>query len=205
MLRVSKVEEWLRRAPARPDLSTHGDCVVIRSADGYAGKQGVSLTSGVSSQTAGAQALCMHVVMMPPGTRGMPHLHDGHESAIYTVSGETEVWHGRGLVKRTVVHAGDFMYIPPGTPHLPVNRSDVMTIAVVARTDPAEQESVVVMELPRHLADLLSLPVAVHELPGPPRLPPAGFVADPARRRWLLLRGRRAQGLLSPNRPDSPQ
>ncbi len=163
MLRVNKVEEWLHRAPTRPNLSTHGDCVVIRSADSYDGKQGVSLSSGISSQTAGAQALCLHVIMIPPGTRGMPHFHDGHESAIYTVSGETEVWHGAGLVKRTVVRAGDFMYIPPGTPHLPVNRSDVMTIAVVARTDPQEQESVVVMELPRHLADLLSLPVAVQE------------------------------------------
>jgi uncharacterized RmlC-like cupin family protein len=163
MLRVSRVEEWLHRAPTRPNLSTHGDCVVIRSAQSYDGKQGVSLTSGVSSRTAGAKALCLHVVMIPPGTRGMPHVHEGHESAIYTVSGETEVWHGAGLVKRTVVRAGDFMYIPPGTPHLPVNRSDVMSIAVVARTDPEEQESVVVVELPRHLADLLSLPVAVQE------------------------------------------
>jgi uncharacterized RmlC-like cupin family protein len=163
MLRVSKVEEWLHRAPTRPNLSTHGDCVVIRSAQSYDGKQGVSLSSGVSSRTAGAKALCLHVVMIPPGTRGMPHVHEGHESAIYTVSGETEVWHGAGLVKRTVVRAGDFMYIPPGTPHLPVNRSDVMSIAVVARTDPEEQESVVVIELPRHLTDLLSLPVAVQE------------------------------------------
>ena len=163
MLRVSKVEEWLHRAPARPHMSTRGDCVVIRSSQSYDGKQGVSLTSGVSSRSAGAQALCLHLVMIPPGTRGMPHFHEGHESAIYTVSGETEVWHGAGLVKRTVVRAGDFMYIPPGTPHLPVNRSGVMSIAVVARTDPQEQESVVVVELPRHLADLLSLPVAVQE------------------------------------------
>ncbi len=163
MLRVSKVEEWLRRAPARPDMSTHGDCVIIRSAQRYDGKQGVSLTSGVSGQSAGARALCLHLVMIPPGTRGMPHLHAGHESAVYTVSGQTEVWHGAGLAKRTVVRAGDFMYIPPGTPHLPVNRGDVTAIALVARTDPDEQESVVTVELPRHLAGLLSLPVAIRE------------------------------------------
>lgn len=162
MLRVSKVEDWLRRAPTRPDVSTHGDCVVIRSTQSYEGRQGIPLTSGVTSRSAGAHALCLHLVMIPPGTRGMPHFHAGHESAIYTVSGETEVWHGAGLVKRTVVRAGDFMYIPPGTPHLPVNRGDVTAIAVVARTDPEEQESVVVMELPRHLASLLSLPVATH-------------------------------------------
>jgi len=168
MLRVSKVEEWLHRAPARPGLSTHGDCVIIRSCQRYYGRQGVRLTSGVTSQSAGAKALCLHLVMIPPGTRGMPHFHAGHESAIYTVSGETEVWHGAGLVKRTVVRAGDFMYIPPGTPHLPVNRGDVTAIAVVARTDPDEQDNVVVVELPRHLASLLSLPVAVAGYPDNP-------------------------------------
>ena len=160
MLRVSKVDEWLRRAPTRPGMSTHGDCVIIRSADGA---QGIGLASGVTSQSAGAQGLCLNLVMIPPGRRGMPHFHDGHETAIYTVSGQTEVWHGRGLAKRTVVRAGDFMYIPPGTPHLPVNWGDVTAIAVVARSDPAEAESRVVVELPRHLADLLSLPIVVQE------------------------------------------
>ena len=157
MLRVSKVDEWLRRPPTRPDLTTDGDCVIIRSADGP------DAFAGVTSQSAGAQGLCLNLVMIPPGSRGMPHFHDGHETAIYTVSGQTEVWHGHGLVKRTVVRAGDFMYIPPGTPHLPVNRGDVTAIAVVARTDPTDTESRVVVELPRHLADLLSLPIAVQE------------------------------------------
>jgi uncharacterized RmlC-like cupin family protein len=147
-------------------MSTHGDCVIIRSGrgrDGLGGAQGIGLATGVTGQSAGAQGLCLNLVMIPPGSRGMPHFHDGHETAIYTVSGQTEVWHGHGLVKRTVVRAGDFMYIPPGTPHLPVNRGDVTAIAVVARTDPTETESRVVVELPRHLADLLNLPVAVQK------------------------------------------
>ena len=163
MLRVSKVEEWLHRAPTSPDMTTHGNCVIIRSAEQYDGKQGVSLASGISSRSAGSKALCLHLVMIPPGTRGMPHYHAEHESAIYTVSGETEVWHGAGLLQRTVVRAGDFMYVPAGTPHLPVNRGDVMSVSVVARTDPEEQESVVIMELPRHLANLLSFPVAIQQ------------------------------------------
>lgn len=163
MLRVSKVEEWLRRAPTRPEMSTHGDCVVIRSACRHggkqgSGKQGQSLTPGVSSQSADSKALTLHLAMIPPGTRGTPHFHANHESAVYTVSGQTEVWHGEGLLKRTVVRAGDFMYIPPGTPHLTVNRGAVTAITIVTRAD--EQDCVTV-ELPRHLADLLSLPVAV--------------------------------------------
>jgi uncharacterized RmlC-like cupin family protein len=162
MLRVSRVDEWLRRAPTRPDLTTHGDCVLIRSAhdsSAHHGEPGIGL--GITDRSPGAQALCLQLVMIPPGSRGMPHFHAGHETALYTVSGQAEVWHGRGLVKRTVVRAGDFMYIPPGTPHLPVNRGDITAIAVVARTGPAD--GCVVVELPRHLAGLLSLPVAVQD------------------------------------------
>lgn len=45
-----------------------------------------------------------------------------------------------------VVSAGDFVYIPAGVPHLPGNRSSTdPVIVVVARTDPNEQESVVVL------------------------------------------------------------
>jgi len=101
--------------------------------------------------------------MIPPGTRGMPHFHADCETAIYVVSGEAEVWHGPGLHSRAAVRAGDFMYIPPGTPHLAVNRGDVTSIAVAARTDPADRASAVVIELPRHLAALLSYPVASGE------------------------------------------
>jgi len=137
-----------------------GEVIIIRAGGSYDGKQGMSLATGVSSRSAGARGLCLHLVTIPPGTRGVPHVHDGHESAIYTVSGETEVWHGEGLQRRAIVTAGDFLYVPPGTPHLPVNRSDVTTVAVVARTDPREQESVVTLSLPPHLADLDAFPVA---------------------------------------------
>jgi uncharacterized RmlC-like cupin family protein len=138
-----------------------GDCVVIRSDETYGGKQGVTLSTGVSRASAGAQGLCLHVVTLPPGRRGTPHVHDGHESAIWIAAGEAEVWHGPGLASRTVIGAGDFLYIPPGTPHLPVNRSATDTmVSLVARTDPAEQESVVVMDLPPHLAGLRDMPVA---------------------------------------------
>jgi uncharacterized RmlC-like cupin family protein len=73
--------------------------------------------------------------------------------------GEADVWHGPGLIQRSAVRAGDFIYIPPGTPHLAVNRGDVTSIAVVAYTDPAEQPGGIVIELPRHLVGLLSYPV----------------------------------------------
>jgi uncharacterized RmlC-like cupin family protein len=159
MLRVSDVWERALRTPQMA-VTAPGEVIIIRAAGNYEGRQGMSLATGVSNRSAGARALCLHLVTIPPGTRGVPHVHDGHESAIYTVSGETEVWHGEGLRQCSVVKAGDFMYVPPGTPHLPVNRSDVMTIAVVARTDPQEQESVITLSLPPHLAELNAFPIA---------------------------------------------
>jgi uncharacterized RmlC-like cupin family protein len=155
MLRVSKVDDWLNRQPARRDLRSTGDCVIIRSAGAH--------RTGVSGPSAGARALGLNLVMIPPGSRGMPHYHDGHEVALYLVSGETEVWYGADLAKRSTVRPGDFIYIPPGTPHLAVNRGDVTSIAVVAESDQADDAGTVVIELPRHLAGLLSLPVAVQE------------------------------------------
>jgi uncharacterized RmlC-like cupin family protein len=143
-----------------PSAATKTGCVVIRGGETYDGKQGVSLAAGVSQGSAGSRALCMHVLTIPAGTRGTPHLHDGHETAIYIAAGEVEVWHGTGLVGRSELRAGDFLYVPPGTPHLPVNRSGAAMVAVVARTDPAEQESVMVLDLPPHLSALRAMAVA---------------------------------------------
>jgi uncharacterized RmlC-like cupin family protein len=41
--------------------------------------------------------------------------------------------------------AGDMIHIPADVPHLPFNPYDAPCTAVVARTDPHEQESVVLM------------------------------------------------------------
>jgi uncharacterized RmlC-like cupin family protein len=121
-------------------------CVVIRSGETYEGKQGHTFFAGVSKESAGARALCLHVLEIPPGGRSRVHLHENHEAAIYITKGEADVWHGEGLRHYMVVRAGEFVYIPPGGPHVAVNRSDTEPIhAVVARTDPNEQESVVLL------------------------------------------------------------
>jgi len=138
-----------------------GSCVVIRSAETYDGKQGVTLSTGVSRASAGARALCLHVVTLPPGRRGTPHVHDGHESAIWIAAGQAEVWHGPGLASRTVIAAAPTATERRARRPGPVNRSATDTmISLVARTDPAEQESVVVLDLPPHLAGLRDMPVA---------------------------------------------
>ena len=120
-------------------------CRIVRDGEGYEGRQGLAYAAGVSAESAGARGLCLHTLTIPPGGRAKAHRHESHESAIYTVSGRCEVWWGEGLAHRDEVGPGDFVHIPAGVPHLPINRTDQPVFAVIARTDPNEQESVVLM------------------------------------------------------------
>ena len=121
-------------------------CTVIHSSEYYDGKQGLSYFAGISAESAGAQAICLHLLTIPPGGRARAHLHENHETAIYVLSGEAEMWYGEDLREYMLTRAGDFVYIPAGTPHLPSNPSKTETcVALIARTDPNEQESVVLL------------------------------------------------------------
>ncbi len=124
--------------------TTHSRCKVISGNQAFEGKQGLSYFTGISAKSAGSRGLCMHQVTLPPGSRGKAHLHDDHETAIYVLSGNVIMWYGDQLEESMHASAGDFMYIPAGVPHLPVNASDTEPYSgLVARTDPNEQESVV--------------------------------------------------------------
>ncbi len=127
-------------------------CVVIAQQAGYHAAQGLQYFPGISAQTAASTGLCMHTLSIPPGGRAKAHYHRNHETAIYVLSGEAVMWWGDGLRQEVRMKAGDFLYIPAGVPHLPANLSvSEPCTAVVARTDPNEQESVVLLpELDGH-------------------------------------------------------
>jgi uncharacterized RmlC-like cupin family protein len=118
---------------------------VVHAGESYEGKQGPDYIPGVSAQTVGSQALWLGSVTLPPaGGRTKAHIHENHESAFYMISGENvEVYTGEELEHRDVAHAGDYFYFPAGVPHVAVNRGEGPAIFVGARTDPNEQESVV--------------------------------------------------------------
>ena len=118
---------------------------VVRGGELYRGKQGLDYTPGVSAETVGSQALWLGSVTLPPaGGRTKAHIHEQHESAFCMISGEeVEVYTGEQLEHRDVAHAGDYLYFPAGVPHVVVNRSEAPAVFVGARTDPNEQESVV--------------------------------------------------------------
>ena len=95
----------------------------------------------------------MHLVTVPPRGRAKAHLHESHETALYVLEGETVTLYGDRLQHHFVTRAGDLAYIPAGVPHLPVNLSESPASAVIARTDPNEQESVVLLPELEDLAD----------------------------------------------------
>ncbi|MGE6784796.1 cupin domain-containing protein [Ensifer adhaerens] len=125
--------------------SSNPGCRVVRPAGMMAGQQGLNYFEGIAAETVGATGLCMHIVTIPPGARAKAHLHESHETAIYVLSGEARTWFGEKLEDHVVARAGDMVYIPAGVPHLPENRSDAPCSAVIARTDPRQLESVVLL------------------------------------------------------------
>lgn len=118
---------------------------VVHAGEAYEGKQGPNYTPGISAATVGSRALWVGSVVLPPLGRTRAHVHESHESAFYLVSGdEVELWTGEDLQEKAVAHAGDYLYIPANVPHVAVNRSESKpAVFVGARTDPNEQESVV--------------------------------------------------------------
>ncbi len=119
-------------------------CRVVRSVETYKGRQGPIYAGGISAETVGARAIWLGMVTIAPGARTLAHFHADHESAFYVLSGEIALWCGAELRSHEIAHAGDFLYIPAGVPHVAVNRSRTEPfVAVGGRTDPNEQESVV--------------------------------------------------------------
>jgi uncharacterized RmlC-like cupin family protein len=121
-------------------------CRLIRGGAAFHGKQGLDYFSGVSSESTGAKSICMHLLEMPPGASAEPHYHEAHETAIFALEGTAEMRHGPALEHVMRIEAGDFVYIPAGVPHQPYNPGDRPVRAVIARTDPNEQESVVLFD-----------------------------------------------------------
>ncbi|WP_439542730.1 cupin domain-containing protein [Hyphomicrobium sp.] len=128
-------------------------CRVVRADETYAGKQGLTYFCGIAAETVGSKGICMHLLTIPPGARAKAHLHENHETAIYILDGEALTLYGDRLQHQMINKAGDLVYIPAGVPHLPINLSGKPVSAVIARTDPNEQESVVLLPELETLAD----------------------------------------------------
>jgi uncharacterized RmlC-like cupin family protein len=127
----------------RADATT---CHVIRAGTDFVGKQQLNYASGISAETVGAKGINMQLVTIPALARAKAHKHQEHETAIYILTGTSHMRYGARLEQELVATAGEFLYIPANMPHLPYNLSGTEDcVAIVARTDANEQESVVLL------------------------------------------------------------
>src|SRR5262249_7187659 len=125
-------------------------CVLVRPESGRTTRQGVPRFAGVSAEH-GARRLCMHMVTVPPGGAARPHLHRNHETTVFLLEGDAETvwWDEAGGRHSVVQRPGEFLYIPANVPHQVFNLSrERPARAVIARTDPNEQESMELFEPP---------------------------------------------------------
>lgn len=79
-------------------------------------------------------SLFMYMAVIQPGENIPPHAHpEGTETILYVLSGNVEHRYGRRMDKSMLNQPGDFVYIPGGIPHQPVNLSSSEPVrAVVA-------------------------------------------------------------------------
>ena len=118
--------------------------VIVRPASETMSRQRLPYYVGISESTAGAKNISMNLIVIPPAGAAEPHLHKGYETAIYLLKGRVKTCYGHKLEKSIICREGDFILIRPDVPHQPINLDAVEpALAIVARNDPNEQESVV--------------------------------------------------------------
>jgi uncharacterized RmlC-like cupin family protein len=125
-------------------LDLKGKVVTVHPEETITTKQNLPYYVGISQETAGSKGLSMNMVVIPPGGSPKAHYHKDFETAIYLLKGRVETRFGENLQESTINEEGDFVFIPPGVPHKPVNLSETEpALAIVSRNDPNEHENVI--------------------------------------------------------------
>jgi uncharacterized RmlC-like cupin family protein len=137
-------------APAPDDW--HQPLRHIRAADMSADTgqtPGMSRRAAVSSETVGSERIWMGQTVVAPNTASGNHHHGDSETAIYVVSGHPVfVFVEDGGEVRLTPEPGDYVFVPPFTPHREENPAADEAVVVIARSS---QEAIVV-NLPGALA-----------------------------------------------------
>ena len=120
---------------------TDAECKVIKS-DGLEVEicsGSMTRLAGVSQGLVGAEGIHLAVANIPPGCASSPHHHVNCESAIYVSKGSGRFLTGPQLETTLDIQVGDFIYVPQGSVHQPINDSlsDPLEL-IVARNTPVE-------------------------------------------------------------------
>jgi uncharacterized RmlC-like cupin family protein len=98
----------------------------------------MSRATAIAADTCGSTAIFTVLSRLAPGLRSSPHIHTNCESSIYVASGHGSVQTGVHLDKVLAIHAGDFLFVPPGAPHVVINQGDDDLVLVVSRNTAEE-------------------------------------------------------------------
>ena len=114
---------------------------------------GMQRFAAISHATVGSTKLWMGQTHVQPATRSANHHHGEAETAIYVVSGAPEfvfLDEDTGAETRIRARVGDYVFVPPYTPHREENTDPVHeAVVVIARST---QEAIVV-DLPSLTTD----------------------------------------------------
>jgi uncharacterized RmlC-like cupin family protein len=104
--------------------------------------RGMRRLEAVSGKTVGSEKVWMGQAHVGPGTNSGNHHHGDSETAIYVVSGHPVfVFAEDGREVRLTPEPGDYVFVPPFTPHREENPADDEAVVVLARST---QEAIVV-------------------------------------------------------------
>jgi uncharacterized RmlC-like cupin family protein len=104
---------------------------------------GMTRLEAISGKTVGSEKLWMGETHVAPSTSSGDHHHGEAETAIFVVSGSPRfVFVEDGVERVLQTSPGDYVFVPPYTPHREENTSpDMPAVVVLARTT---QEAIVV-------------------------------------------------------------
>jgi uncharacterized RmlC-like cupin family protein len=99
----------------------------------------MSRATAIAGDTVGSTAIFTVLSRLGPGLSSSPHVHTNCESSIYVASGQGRVLTGARLDQVLLIRPGDFLFVPPGAPHIVVNDGDVDIVLVVSRNTAEER------------------------------------------------------------------
>ena len=94
--------------------------------------------AGVSENLSGAENIHLAIASIPKDRCSTTHFHTNCESAIYVLSGEGIFLHGDNMDIESEISEGDFIYVPDGALHQPINTGNEELKLIVARNTPLE-------------------------------------------------------------------
>ena len=121
-----------------------GGVTTVRTSSPTITKQQVQLYRGISKATASSQQLSINKIILPPGMKGLRHMHKSAETVIYVLEGQSRTLIGPNGEIAVDNKAGDFIFIPANVWHQPMNVTKQPVIAVEARADADDQANVII-------------------------------------------------------------